>query len=150
MGCVGPWASVGRWVNDVPSGRDIRDAHWMMQSPSIHSSPLPNKPNNTTPLMSSSTFFKNNENTEQFWKGASSGLVLQSPGQECHPSTHLVFARLDTPTPTGPTCRGVPQTCCPQCCAPINNNSTQKDITIWNNQKHTHQHNSEDATFCHL
>jgi len=99
--------------------------------------------------MSSVTFFEssNCENTQQFWEGVSSSLATQSPRRECHPSTCLVFASLDTPTLTGPTCKGVPQTRHPQHCAPINNNSTCKDITIWNHQKHTHRRNSEDIAF---
>ena len=113
-----------------------------------HKSALPFLPTNPSALllMSSVTFFKssNCENTQQFWGGTSSGLATQSPRREHHPSTHLVFARLDTPTPTGPTCKGIPQTCRPQHSAPINNNSSRKDVTIWNNQKHTHQHDSDD------
>jgi len=118
-----------------------------------HQSALPFLPTNPTALllpMSSSTFFDNvsdEENTQQFWEGASSGPAAQSSRREHHPSTHPVFARLDTPTPTGPTCKGVPQTHHPQYRAPINNNSTRKDITIWNHQKHTHRHNSEDIVF---
>jgi len=118
-----------------------------------HQSALPFLPTNPTTLllpMSSSTFFNNasdGENTQQFWEGTSLDLATQSPRREHHPSTRPVFARLDTPTPTGPACKGVPQTCCPQCCAPINNNSTHKDITIWNHQKHTHRHDSEDIAF---
>ena len=100
--------------------------------------------------MSSSTFFDNasdKENTQQFWEGTSSGLATQSSKRERHPSTCLVFTRLDTLTPTGPACKGVPQTHRPQHCAPINNNSTRKDITIWNHQKHTHRCDSEDIAF---
>jgi len=99
--------------------------------------------------MSSATLFKSSdcENSQQFWEGASSGPATQSPRRECRPSTRLGFARLDAPTPTGPACKGIPQTCHPQRQAPINNNSTRKDITIWNNQKHSHMHNSEDITF---
>ena len=122
----------------------------MMQSPSIRSSLPPNKSNNTIPLMSSLTFFENTsdgENSQQFWEGVSSGLATQSPRREHHPSTRPVFARLDTPTPTGPACRGIPQTCRPQHRAPMNNNSSRKDITIWNNQKHTHRRDSEDVAF---
>ena len=52
-----------------------------------------------------------------------------------------------TPTPTGPACKGIPQTRRPQRRAPINNNSTRKDITIWNHQKHTHRCDSEDIAF---
>jgi len=99
--------------------------------------------------MSSATFFESSdcENTQQFWEGASSGPATQSPRRERHPSTRPVFARLDTPTPTGPACRGIPQTRRPQRRAPINNNSTRKDITIWNHQKHTHRRDSEDIAF---
>ena len=116
-----------------------------------HQSALPFLPTNPTALlpMSSVTFFESSdcENTQQFWEGASSGPATQSPRRECHPSTCTVFARLDTPTPTGPTCKGIPQTCCPQHHAPINNNSTRKDITVWNHQKHSHRCNSGDITF---
>jgi len=42
---------------------------------------------------------------------------------------------------------GVPQTHRPQRHAPINHNSTRKDITIWNHQKHTHRRDSEDIAF---
>jgi len=116
-----------------------------------HQSALPFLTTSPTTLlpMSSVTFFKSSdcENTQQFWEGASSGPATQSPMRERHPSTRPVFARLDTPTPTGPACRGVPQTRCPQCRAPINNNSTRKDITIWNHQKHTHRRDSEDIVF---
>jgi len=70
--------------------------------------------------------------------------LKQSPGiDEGSP----VFARLDTPTLTGPACSGVPQTRRPQRRAPINHNSTRKDITIWNHQKHTHRRDSEDIVF---
>ena len=95
------------------------------------------------------TFFESSdcENTEQFWEGVSSGPATQSPRREHHPSTCPVFARLDTCTPTGPACRGIPQTRRPQHHAPINNNSSRKDITVWNNQKHTHRHDSEDIVF---
>jgi len=116
-----------------------------------HQSALPFLTTNPTTLlpMSSITFFEssNCENTQQFWEGTSSGPATQSPMRECHPSTRLVFARLDTPTPTGPACGGIPQTHRPQRRAPINNNSTRKDITIWNHQKHTHRCDSEDITF---
>jgi len=99
--------------------------------------------------MSSVTFFESSdcENSLQFWEGASSGQATQSPRRERHPSTRPVFARLDTPTPTGPACSGVAQTRCPQRRAPINHNSTHKDITIWNHQKHTHRRDSEDIAF---
>jgi len=98
--------------------------------------------------MSSVTFESSDcENTQKFWEGTSSGPATQSPRREHHSSTHPVFARLDTPTPTGPACKGVPQTCRPQRRAPINNNSTCKDITIWNHQKHTHRRDSEDIAF---
>jgi len=111
-----------------------------------HQSALPLLTTNPTTLlpMSSVTFFEssNCENTQQFWEGASSGPATQSPRRERHPSTCLVFARLDTPTPTSPACKGVPQTHRPQRQAPINNNSTRKDVTIWNHQKHTHRRNS--------
>ena len=95
-----------------------------------HQSTLPFLTTSPTTLlpMSSSTFFNNTsdgENTQQFWEGAPSGLATQSPRRERHPSTHPVFSRLDIPTPTGPACKGIPQTCRPQCCAPINNNSTR-------------------------
>ena len=139
---------MGRWVKDVPREWNIRDAHWMMQSPSIHSSLTPTNP--TALLsMSSVTFFESSdcENSQQFWEGTSSGLATQSPRRERHPSTCLVFARLDTLTLTGPACKGIPQTHCPQHRAPMNNNGSRKDITIWNNQKHTHRHNSEDIEF---
>jgi len=116
-----------------------------------HQSALPFLTTNPTTLlpMSSVTFFESSdcENTLQFWEGGSSGLATQSPRRERHPSTHPVFARLDTPTPTGPTCKGIPQTRRPQHHAPINNNSTCKDITIWNHQKHTHRRDSEDIVF---
>jgi len=118
-----------------------------------HQSSLPFLPTNPTALllpMSSLTFFNNasnEENTQQFWEGVSSGLATWSPRRECHPSTRPVFSRLDTPTPTGPACKCVPQTCHPQHHAPIHNNSTHKDITIWNHQKHTHRRNSEDIMF---
>jgi len=99
--------------------------------------------------MSSVTFFESSdcENSLQFWEGASSGLATQSPRRERHPSTRPVLARLDTLTPTGPACGGVPQTRRPQRRAPINHNSTHKDITIWNHQKHTHRCDSEDIAF---
>jgi len=118
-----------------------------------HQSTLPSLTANPTTLllsMSSSTYFDNasdKENTQQYWMAESSGPSLQSPRRECHPSTRPVLARLDTPTPTGPACRGIPQTHRPQRRAPINNNSTQKDITIWNNQKHKHRRDSEDIVF---
>jgi len=111
---------VGRWVKDVPREWNIRDAHWTMQSPSIHSSLTPTNP--TALLsMSSVTFFKSSdcENSQQFWEGASSGPATQSPRRECYPSTCPVFARLDTPTPTGSACKGIPQTCRPQRHAPM-------------------------------
>ena len=114
-----------------------------------HQSTLPShQPTPTTLFFKSSmTFFKsssNYENTTQFWEGVSSGPLLQSPRRERHPP---VLARLDTPTPTGPACRGIPQTRHPQCQAPINNNSSRKDIAIWNNHKHTHHCDSEDILF---
>jgi len=140
---------VGRWVKDVLGVWDIRDAHWMMQSPSIHSSLTPTNPTTLLPMSSSVTFFESSdcENSQQFWEGVSSGPATQSPRREHHPSTRPVFTRLDTPTPTGPTCKGIPQTRQPQHWAPINNNSTCKDIMIWNNQKHTHRCDSEDIMF---
>jgi len=76
-----------------------------------------------------------------------SGPSLQSPRRERHPSTCPVLARLDTPTLTGPTCKGIPQTRLPQHRAPMNNNSTRKDVTVWNNKKHKHRHDSEDIVF---
>jgi len=116
-----------------------------------HQSTLPFLTTNPTTLLpvSSLTFFDtaSNENTQQFWEGASSGPATQSPRRERHPSTCPVFARLDSPTPTGPACKGIPQTRRPQRRAPINNNSTHKDITIWNHQKHTHRRDSEDIAF---
>jgi len=116
-----------------------------------HQSTLPFLPTNPTALlpMSSVTFFESSdcENTQQFWEGASSGPATQSPRRERHPSTRLVFTRLDTLTPTGPACKGIPQTHRPQRCAPINNNSTRKDITVWNHQKHSHRRDSEDIAF---
>jgi len=79
-----------------------------------HQSALPLLTTSPTTLlqMSSVTFFESSdcENTLQFWEGASSGLATQSPRRECHPSTRPVFVRLDTLTPTGPACQGVPQT----------------------------------------
>jgi len=110
----------------------------------------------TSPLLTTSpttlfpmSFFKSSdcENTQQFWEGVSSGPATQSPRRERHPSTRPVFARLDTPTPTGPACSGIPQTRRPQRRAPINHNSTRKDITVWNHQKHTHRRDSEDIVF---
>jgi len=90
-----------------------------------HQSTLPSHQSTPTTLffMSSMTFFESSsdcKNTKQFWEGASSAPSLQSPRREHYPSTCPVFARLDTPTPQGPACKGVPQTCCPQCQAPIN------------------------------
>ena len=101
-------------------------------------------------LMSSSTYFNNTsdeENSQQYWNAESSGPSLQSPRRERHPSTRLVLTRLDTLTPTGPTCRGIPQTRLPQRWAPINSNSTWKDVMVWNHQKHKHRCNSEDIVF---
>jgi len=116
-----------------------------------HQSTLPLLTTSPTTLlqMSSVTFFESSdcENTLQFWEGASSSPATQSPRRERHPSTRPVFARLDTPTPTGPACSSVPQPRRPQRHAPINHNSIRKDITIWNHQKHTHRHDSEDITF---
>jgi len=118
-------------------------------NPHQSASPLLTTTPTTLPQMSSVTFFKSSdyENSLQFWEGASSGPATQSPRRERHPSTRPVFARQDTPTPTGPACSGVPQTRRPQRHAPINHNSTRKDITIWNHQKHTHRHDSEDIAF---
>jgi len=118
-------------------------------NPHQSASPLLTTSPTTLPQMSSATFFESSdcENSLQFWEGASSGPATQSPRRERHPSTRPVFARLDTPTPTGPTCSGVPQTRRPQRRAPINHNSTRKDITIWNHQKHTHRRDSEDIAF---
>jgi len=98
-----------------------------------HQSTLPSHQSTPTTLffMSSVTFFESSsdcENTMQFWEGVSSGPSLQSPRREHHPSTCPVLARLDTPTPTGPACKGIPQTHCPQRQAPMNNNSSRKDI----------------------
>ena len=115
-----------------------------------HQSALPFLTTSPTTLlpMSSVTFESSDcENTQQFWEGASSSPATQSRMRECHPSTRLVFARLDTPTTTGPACKGIPQTRRPQRRAPINNNSSRKDIMIWNHQKHTHRHDSEDIVF---
>ena len=119
-----------------------------------HQSTLPLLTANPTTLllpMSSSAYFdnaSNEENTQQYWMAKSSGPSLPSPRREHHPSTCPVLARLDTPTPTGPACRGIPQTRCPQRRAPINNNSTWKDITIWNNQKHKHMLREYVRTYC--
>jgi len=118
-------------------------------NPHQSASPLLTTSPTTLPQMSSATFFESSdcENSLQFWEGASSGPATQSPRRERHPSTCPVFARLDTPTLTGPACSGVPQTRRPQHRAPINHNSTRKDITIWNHQKHTHRRDSEDIAF---
>ena len=118
-------------------------------NPHQSASPLLTTNPTTLPQMSSVTFFESSdcENSLQFWEGASSGPATQYPRRERHPSTRPVFAGLDTPTPTGPACSGVPQTRRPQRCAPINHNSTRKDITIWNHQKPTHRRDSEDIAF---
>jgi len=118
-----------------------------------HQSALPLLTTNPTTLlllMSSSTYFNNTsdeENTQQFWMAESSGPSLQSPRWERHPSTCLVLARVDTPTPTGPTCRGNPQTRLPQCRALMNSLRGWKDVTVWNHQKHKHRRDSEDIVF---
>ena len=67
-------------------------------NPHQSASPLLTTSPTTLPQMSSVTFFESSdcENSLQFWEGASSGLATQSPRRERHPSTRLVFARLDT------------------------------------------------------